>query len=107
VLKLRRHDPGMRTALALVLTAIALVAAAPAAAGRRAVDRGLILRVRPFALVLQELDGTRARVRVGPRTRVRLDGRPASLRDLRRGQVAIVVHFGRRPAAVVRAFTSR
>ncbi|HEY7208305.1 MAG TPA: hypothetical protein VH416_08680 [Gaiellaceae bacterium] len=101
----------MRTTIALglafALVTVALVAASPAAAARRVVDRGLIFRVRPFAIVLEELDGTRARIKVGPRTLVLVDGQPATLGDLRRGEVAIVVHFGRRPAAQIRAFTSR
>jgi len=98
----------MRNALVLAtLVVTLLVYAGQASAAPRVVDRGLILRVRPFALVLQELDGTRTRIRVGPRTIVLLDGQPAALRDLRRGEVALVTHVGRRPATVVRAFTGR
>jgi hypothetical protein len=90
----------------LALVAIVfLTLAAPAAARVRTLDRGVVLRVRPFAIVLQELDGTRARIRVSPRTVVVLDGRRAALRDLRRGDVAFVLHFGLRPALRIRAFT--
>lgn len=93
----------MRTlALAAVLLAIL---AAPAQAGHRAVDRGLIVRVRPAAIVLQQLDGTRTRIRVSPATVITLDGRLVALRRLRRGDVAFVVHVGRRPASLIRAFS--
>ena len=90
---------------ALLVVALLLAAAAPAAARNRVVDRGVVLRVRPLAIVLQELDGSRARIPVSPRTRVTLDGKPATLRELRRGDVAFVVHFGARPALRIRAFS--
>jgi hypothetical protein len=90
---------------AVLVVALMLAAAAPAQARGRAVDRGVVIRVRPFAIVLQELDGTRARIPVSPRTIVTLDGRPATLRALRRGDVAFVLHFGPRPALRIRAFS--
>jgi hypothetical protein len=90
--------------IALVVLLL-LLAATQAAAAARTIDRGLIVRVRPFAIVLRELDGTRARIPVSPRTVVLLDGQRATLADLQPGEVAYVVHFGRRPAVEIRAFS--
>jgi len=101
------HAATVRRALLLsVLVALAsLVVAASASARARVVDRGVVLRVRPFAILIQELDGSRARIRVSPRTVVVLDGRPATLSALRRGEVVWVIHVGRRPALRIRAFS--
>lgn len=90
---------------AILLAALSLAFAAPAAAGVRDVDRGVVLRVRPHMIVLLELDGSRARIPVSPRTIVLLDGRPAQLADLRRGDIAFVLHFKHRPALRIRAFS--
>jgi hypothetical protein len=88
--------------VALVLCAVA----APSAAAKvRAVDRGLLVRVRPAAIVVRELDGSRVRITVSRRTVVVLDGRPAALAQLQPGDVVFVVHFGARPAARIRAFS--
>ena len=92
----------MRRLVLLLALAAALAGAAPAAA---ATDRGIVVRVRPWVLVLRELDGTRVRIPVGPATRVVRDGFPATLAELQRGDVAIVVHFGNRPAVRIRAFS--
>lgn len=89
----------------LVLVALALALPAVALAATRTTDRGIIVAVRPQVIVLRELDGTRQRIRVSAATRVVIDGVPARLRDLRRGDVAYVVHFGLRPAVRIRAFT--
>ncbi len=93
----------MRSLLLVLIAALVLAPAASAA--ERAVDRGIVVRVRPYVLVLRELDGTRAFLRVDGATAVMLDGHPASLHDLQRGDVAIVFHRGRRPAVLVRAFS--
>jgi hypothetical protein len=95
----------MRTLLVASIASLALALAGTAAAARHAVDRGIVLRVRASAIVLRELDGTQRSFRVGPSTLVLLDGRPAALLDLQRGDVAVVQHFGRLPALRVRAFT--
>ena len=87
------------------MLALALAAAGPAAAARRATDRGLVLRVRVSAIVLRELDGTRQRFRVGPATIGTLDGRPATILDLQRGDVAFVQHFRMLAAFRIRAFS--
>jgi hypothetical protein len=81
----------------------ALIVAAPGAAAPGTVDRGLIIRVRPPAFALRELDGSRMRFRINPSTIVKLDGRRVRLRRLQRGDVAVVVHDGDFVAAV-RAF---
>lgn len=91
--------------LLLLSALVALLLAPPASAARRIVDRGIVVRVAPSVLVLRELDGSRVRIRLAARTAITLDGFPATVVDLRRGQIAFVVHFGRRPARAVRAFT--
>jgi hypothetical protein len=88
--------------LVLVLCA-ALVVASPGAAAPRAVDRGIILKVRPPRFALRELDGSRMRFRITQETIVKLDGRRVRLRRLQRGDVAVVVHDGPFVSAV-RAF---
>jgi hypothetical protein len=88
----------------LAVACAALAVAAPAAAGSRTVDRGIVLRVRaPRVLVMRELDGTRMRYRIMATTIVKLDGRRVRLRRLQRGDVAVVVHNGGVVTAV-RAF---
>lgn len=106
------HAARVRGAKKAVLVLVLLFAvSAPAVAGTRgsrgmrAVDRGVVVRVRPAAIVLQELDGSRARIRVSAATIVVLDGRRSTLLALRRGDVAFVVHIGRRPALRIRAFS--
>ncbi|HZT15548.1 MAG TPA: hypothetical protein VFA19_06325 [Gaiellaceae bacterium] len=92
--------------IALLLALLAALATAGAAWARpRVLDRGVVLRVRPHAILIQELDGSRARIVVTPRTVIVLDGRPATLSELRRGDVVFVVHVGRRPARQIRAFS--
>jgi hypothetical protein len=89
----------------LLTSCVALLFAAPGAAARDEVDRGLILRVRPPELALRELDGSRTLFLVNPTTRITLDGRRVKLRRLTRGDVAIVQHDGDFVVAV-RAFSS-
>ena len=82
---------------------VALTGASPGAAAPQAVDRGLILGVRPPWFGLRELDGSRMRFAINGSTIVKLDGRRVRLRRLRRGDVAVVVHDGPFVSAV-RAF---
>jgi hypothetical protein len=91
---------------ALVLTAVcaALVAAAPSPAAGRDAERGIVQSVAPAAIVLRALDGTEVTVAVGPETRVRLNGRAATLAMVRRGFVAEAVTSASGPALVIRAF---
>jgi hypothetical protein len=94
----------MRALRLVVVLCLALVAASPGAAASRAVDRGIILRVKaPRVFVMRELDGTRMRYRITLATIVKLDGRRVRLRRLQRGDVAVVVHDGQFVTAV-RAF---
>ena len=79
---------------------VALVLAAPGAAASQTADRGLILRVRPPRFVLHELDGSRVRFTIRKSTIVTLDGRRVRLAQLRRGDVAVVLHAGLSVAAV-------
>lgn len=95
----------MRTLLVASIVCIALALAGTAAAARRALDRGIVLRVRVSEIVLRELDGTQHSFRVGPETIVTLDGHPATILDLQRGDVAVVQHFRKLPAFRIRAFT--
>ena len=106
VLAAASHADGVRRAV-VFLTILAALAIASSASARPpgVVDRGVVLRVRPHMLFIQELDGTRARIVVVPRTVIVLDGHPATLRDLRRGDVVFVLHVGRRPALRIRAFS--
>ena len=94
----------MRALALLGVVAAALGAASPAAAADRVVERGIVQSVSPSALVLRALDGVEVEVRLGPLTRFRLNGQPATLTDLQPGFVAEAVHSGARPALRVRAF---
>jgi hypothetical protein len=89
----------------LLASFVALVFAAPGAAARHEVDRGLIIRVRPPEFALRELDGSRMRFAVNPTTLITLNGRRVRLRRLAPGDVAIVRHDGDFVVAV-RAFRS-
>ncbi len=92
--------------IALLLALLAALATAGAAGGgppRRHPPGGQ--RGPPPPQLIQELDGSRARIVVTPRTVIVLDGRPATLSELRRGDVVFVVHVGRRPARQIRAFS--
>ena len=86
--------------LLLVLVCAALVCAASGAAAVKALDRGIVMRVQPPSFVIRELDGTRMRFVIGPRTVITLDGRRVRLAQLRRGDVASVEHAGRRAIEV-------
>ena len=87
----------------LAAVCAALVAAAPSPAAGRVVERGIVQSVAPAAIVLRALDGTEVTVAVGPETRVRLNGRAATLAMVRRGFVAEAVTASG-PALVIRAF---
>jgi hypothetical protein len=92
---------------ALVLLAActaALTAVSAPAAGDRAVERGIVQSVGPTEVVLRALDGTDAGVPVGPATRVRVNGRAATLASVSPGLVAEALRAGSGPAVVLRAF---
>ena len=88
----------------LVAAFAALAAAAPAGAADGLVERGIVQSVGPAEIVLRVLDGTVVTVEVGPATRVRLNGRAATLVAIRSGLVAEAVTVGDGPALVIRAF---
>ena len=88
----------------LAAVCAALVAAAPSPAAGRVVERGIVQTVAPATIVLRALDGIEGTVAVGPETRVRLNGRAATLAMVRRGFVAEAVSSGSGPALVIRAF---
>jgi hypothetical protein len=90
--------------VAVTVLALALPALAAADRGTVVTDSGVVQSVSPTALNLRELDGTVVSLAVGPATRVRVNGKPARLEDVRPGFVATVLHIGAQPAVAVRAF---
>jgi hypothetical protein len=90
--------------LTAVVSALALTGTATSATHALTVDRGVVQSVSSSRIVLRELDGSTASFQVGARTRVLLNGRPATLADILPGFVAAVAHNGSAPARVVRAF---
>jgi hypothetical protein len=94
----------MRARLVAGVAIAWLAAASPALAADRMVDRGVVQSVTPSVLVLRGLDGVEVEVPLGPLTRFRLNGLPATLAEVRPGFVAETVRYGTRPAVRVRAF---
>jgi hypothetical protein len=94
----------MRARLVAGVAIAWLAAASPAVAADRLVDRGIVQSVTPSVLVLRGLDGVDVEVPLGPQTRFRLNGLPATLADVRPGLVAETVRYGARAAIRVRAF---
>jgi hypothetical protein len=82
---------------------VALVLASPSAARDVAVDRGIVIGVRPPFFALRELDGSRMRFTINRSTTITLDGRRVRLARLQRGDVAAVRPQGRLVVAI-RAF---
>ena len=66
------------------------------------VDKGVIVSVSATSLVLRTAAGP-VTITVGPSTSVQLNGRTASLTDLRPGYAAEVSHRGTEPALQIRA----
>lgn len=67
----------------------------PAATGDRpSSERGVVQSVSAGGLVLKRLDGSTVAVAVDKRTRVLIDGKPASILDVRPGFVAVVSFRG-------------
>ena len=95
----------MKALLVVVAACVALGVAPAAAAADRLVERGIVQSADRTGVVLRALDGTEITVAVDPQTRFRLNGRPASLADIRSGFVgeAVTLVPGG-PAVVVRAF---
>ena len=88
----------------LAAVCASLVAAAPSPAAGRVIERGIVQSVGPATVVLRALDGSEVTVAVGPATRVRLNGRAATLAMVRRGFVAEAATTANGPAVVIRAF---
>jgi len=95
----------VRTAIVMLAvataTAPALASAAPTALQT---DRGVVQSISETQIELRALDGSIVPLAIGPATRIRLNGAPASLSAIRPGFVAEVLHRGARPAVLVRAF---
>lgn len=94
----------MRAVLVTIIACASLVAAAPAGAADRGVERGIVQAIERQAVVLRALDGTDVTIPLRPETRLRLNGRRASLTELRVGLVAEAVLDGAGNALVLRAF---
>ena len=84
--------------------ALALPAIGTAAATDVTTDRGIVESVGVGQIVLRSLDGSVEAFAIGPATRVKVNGVPASIADVKRGFVATVAHDGSAPALAVRAF---
>jgi len=91
------------TAVAAVL-ALAIPAAALSAPSDLTSDQGIVQSVTPIQIELRALDGNVASFAVSDATRVRINGQPGQLTEIRPGYVATVIHNGDRPAVVIRAF---
>ena len=94
----------MRARLLLVAGLAALLTAASAGAADRVVERGIVQSIDSTTLVLRALDGTDVDVSLGPTTRYRLNGRDASVGEIRPGFVAEAVMDASGAVVVVRAF---
>lgn len=66
--------------------------------------QGIVQSVSPRALILRELDGGTVTVPVVPHTRVFVDGKLASLRDVKPGFVAVARWKAGKPARVLHTF---
>ncbi|MSO95515.1 MAG: hypothetical protein EXQ81_06945 [Thermoleophilia bacterium] len=85
------------TVLALALPAVG--AAATAGLGE---DRGIVQSIDAARIELRALDGSVASFAISPATRVKLNGRRATLTAIRPGYVATVTHDGGNAAVVIR-----
>jgi len=101
------------TAAAAVLVALGAVAlagpsvaeaAAPAKPAKAGARKGIVQSVSPRAIVLRELDGSTVRIPVALSTRVFVDGRLATLQNIKRGFVATATWTAGKPARVLQAF---
>ena len=101
------------TAAAAVLVALGAIAlagpsvaeaAAPAKPAKAGARKGIVQSVSPRAIVLRELDGSTVRIPVALSTRVFVDGRLATLQNIKRGFVATATWTAGKPARVLQAF---
>jgi hypothetical protein len=104
---MNRFSRGSWTAVIVALAAFVLAgpsvaqAAKPAKAGTR---KGIVQSVSPKSIVLRELDGSTVRIPVAPTTRVFVDGKRATLANVKRGFVVTVTWTAGKPARVLQAF---
>lgn len=104
---------GLRPRIGLALAGVAAAAGfvlpqAATAAAAEIVDRGVVQSVTSGSIVLRALDGSTVEIAVGQGTILRLNGRRATLTEIRPGHVAAVFHEPSAPARLVRAIgTSR
>jgi hypothetical protein len=68
--------------------------------------QGIVQSVSAIAVVLRELDGSTLSVPVDSKTRVVIDGKQGSLRDLKPGYVALASWKSDGPAPVLQVFTA-
>ncbi len=96
----------VRSTVVVIATAAWLALPGVSGAGTTALqlDRGVVQSISDTQIELRALDGAVLTLTIGPATRLRLNGAPASLAQIRPGFVAEVLHRGARPAVVVRAF---
>jgi len=88
----------------ILIFVVVLLAAAPASAADRLVERGIVQSLDEAAIVLRALDGSEVTVALRPDTRARLNGVETTLSAIRPGHVAVVVLGDTGEARVVRAF---
>ena len=95
----------MLSGLAALAAALSLAGRRRAAARELTVDRGVVQSVSPTQIVLRELDGSTVALALGARTRVLVNGFPATLADIEPGFVAAVAHTtARHRPELIRAF---
>jgi hypothetical protein len=68
-------------------------------------DRGRIKQVAPYTLTLREADRTIVTINVSATARVKLNGKPASFAQLRKGMMATTMRDGDKPADQIFATT--
>jgi hypothetical protein len=101
-----------RAAVAVTVGLVAAVLAGPSFADAAAFEKhakagaqeGIVQSVSAKSIVLKELDGRAVRIPVAVSTRVFVDGKRASLRDVRAGFVATAAWKMGKPARVLQAF---
>jgi hypothetical protein len=96
----------VRSTVVLIAATASLVLPGVSGAGTAALqlDRGVVQSITGTQIELRALDGAVLSLAIGPATRLRLNGAPANLAQIRPGFVAEVLHRGARPAVAVRAF---
>jgi hypothetical protein len=65
-------------------------------------DRGRVQTASPTSVTLREPDGSIVTIALGPSTQVRVNGRLASMAQVRRGAIAVTVSVDGAPASFVR-----